>query len=115
MKSSATCQKAHLFIVLAFLNIGHIFDLHAYCAGVRSSSRPSLVPARPLRHHGAAWQSSLVVNLSSAVSGHAPVVRAEACTTIVKKIFFSNFKIFIFESYGGCKGGCLVFWCGVLK
>ncbi len=79
MKSSVARQKAHLLAALASLNSGHSSDLHACCAGVRSSSRPSFVPARPLHAQSAAWRSSLVENLSNTAPGCAPAVEVEAC------------------------------------
>jgi hypothetical protein len=78
MKSSTTHQKAHLPTTLASLNNGHISDLRACCAGVRSYSRPNLVPARPLRLRNTTWRSSLVANLSSTALRHTPTTKAEA-------------------------------------
>ncbi len=46
--------------------------------GVRSSSKPSLVPARPLRPRSVAWWSSLVANFNNTVLGQAFVVEAKA-------------------------------------
>ncbi len=63
---------------MASSNNGHNSNLHAYCVGVRSSSTPNLVPARPLRPHNAAWWSSFVTNLSSTASGRTPTARAKA-------------------------------------
>jgi hypothetical protein len=71
MKSSAACQKACLPTTLASLNNGHSSDLCACCAGVRSSSRPSFVPIRPLCPPSTAWRSSFVANLSNTAPGHA--------------------------------------------
>jgi hypothetical protein len=89
-KSSATHQKARLPTTLASLNNGHNSDLRGCYVGVRSSSRPNLVPsrpnlvpARPLRPHSAAWRSSLVANLSSTVPGRAPTAEAKARAIIV--------------------------------
>ncbi len=70
-------QKVRLPATLASLNSGHSFDLCACCVGVRSSSRPSLVPAKPLCTHSTVWRSSLIVNLSNTTLGHAPIVRPE--------------------------------------
>ncbi len=74
MKSSAVRQKARLPAALASLNNDHSSDLYAYCASVRSSSRPNFVPTTPLHPQSMAWQSSLVTNLSST----ALVVEVEA-------------------------------------
>ncbi len=79
LKSSAARQKARLIVALASLNNGHNSDLRACCVGVRSSSRPSLVPARPLRPCSTTWQSSLIVNLSSTMSRCALAAGAMAC------------------------------------
>ncbi len=78
-KSSATRQNASLLAALASLNSGHSSDLRACCVGVRSSSRPNLVPARPLPPRNAAWRSSLVANLSNTAPGRALIVEVEAC------------------------------------
>ncbi len=78
MKSSVARQKARLPTALASLNNGHSSDLCAYCAGVKSSSRPSFVPARPLHPRNAAWQSSLVANLSNTAPGRALAIEVEA-------------------------------------
>ncbi len=59
-KSLDAHQKARLLAALASLNNGYSSDLCACCVGVRSSSRPNLVPARPLRPRSVAWWSSLV-------------------------------------------------------
>jgi len=77
-KNLAARQKASLFVVLASLNNGHNFDLCACCVGVKSSSRPKLVLARPLCLHSATWRSSLVVNLSSIAPRRVPVIEVEA-------------------------------------
>jgi len=79
MKSSAARQNAHLHAALASLNNGHSSDLRACCVGVRSSSRPNLVPVRPLCPRSAAWQSSLIANLSSTAPRRALAVKVEAC------------------------------------
>ncbi len=63
---------------LASLNNNHSSELCACCARMRSSSRPSFVSARPLRPRNAAWQSSLVANLSNTAPGRAPTVKVEA-------------------------------------
>jgi hypothetical protein len=81
MKSSVVRQKARLPVALAFLNNSHNFDLCAYCTGMRFSSRPSLVPTKPLCPHCAAWRSSLIMNLNNPMSGRMLVVGAEAHTT----------------------------------
>ncbi len=78
-KSLATCQNARLPTTLASLNSGHSSDLRAYCVGVRFSSWPNLVHARPLHPRSAAWQSSLVANLNSTTPGRVFVVEVEAC------------------------------------
>ncbi len=78
MKSSTARQKVCLPATLASLNNDHSSDLHVCCVGVRSSSRPNLVLVRPLRLRSPAWRSSLIVNLSSTVSGHAPTTKVEA-------------------------------------
>lgn len=72
-------KKACLFAALASLNNGHSSDLRACCVGMRFSSRPNLVPTRPLCLHSAAWRSSLIANLSSTALRHAPIIGAEAC------------------------------------
>ncbi len=77
-KSSATRQNPHLPITLACLNNGHSYDLHTCCVGVRSSSKPNLVPARPLCSRSATWKSSFVINLSSTTSRRALVIKVEA-------------------------------------
>ncbi len=46
--------------------------------GVRSSSKPNLVFARPLRPCSVTWQSSLVANLSSTAPGRALGIEAKA-------------------------------------
>ncbi len=46
--------------------------------GVRSLSRPNLVPAKFVRPHSAAWQPSLVTNLSSITPRRMPAVGEEA-------------------------------------
>ncbi len=79
MKSSAARQNARLPAALASSNSGHNFDLCACCVGVRSSSRPNLVPARPLCPCSAAWRSSFVVNLSSTAPRRALAIEVEAC------------------------------------
>jgi hypothetical protein len=75
-------QKVHLPTSLASLNNDHNFDLRTCYVGVRFSSRPNLVPTKPLRLRIVAWRSSLVVNLSSTTLGRAPVAKAEACAVI---------------------------------
>ncbi len=82
MKSSVARQKARLPAALASLNNGHSSDLCACCAGVRSSSRPSFVPARPLRPRSVAWWSSLVANLSNTTPGCALAIEVEARVVI---------------------------------
>jgi hypothetical protein len=64
-KSSVVCQMVRLPAALASLNNGHSFDLRAYYVGMRSSSRPNLVPARSLRLRNATWRSLFVANLNS--------------------------------------------------
>ncbi len=78
MKSSTARQKARLLVAFASLNNGHSSDLRACCMGVRSSSRPSFVPARPLRPRSAAWRFSLVTNLSNTAPGRTLAVEVEA-------------------------------------
>ncbi len=78
MKSSAPRQKARLRAASASLNNGHSSNLRAYCARMRSSSRPSFVPVKPLRLRSVAWRSSLVANLSNTTPGRAPAVEVEA-------------------------------------
>jgi hypothetical protein len=72
-----------LLTALASLNNGHIFNLHACYAGVRSSFRPNLVLARSLHPRSLAWRSLFVANLSSTVSERMPIakekVHATAC------------------------------------
>ncbi len=65
-------------ITLASLNNGHSFDLRACCASVRTSSRPNLVPTRPLRPRNAAWWPSFVAKLNSTALGRATTVGVEA-------------------------------------
>jgi len=77
-KSSIVSQKVHLPAALASLNNIHIFDLRTCCVGVKSLSRLSLVLGRPLHPCSATWWSSLIVNLSSTVSGRTPIARAKA-------------------------------------
>jgi hypothetical protein len=79
MKSSVTRQNVHLAATLASLNIHHNYDLHACCVGVRSSSRPNLVPTRPLHPRNAIWRSSFVANLSSITPGCVLAIEVEAC------------------------------------
>ncbi len=69
-----------MLVALASLNNSHTSSLRACCANVRSSSKPNLVPARPLRLRSTTWRSSLVVNLISTASRHMLVVGAEAHT-----------------------------------
>ncbi len=80
MKSSAARQKAHLPTALASLNNGHNSDLRACCAGLKSLSRLSFVPIKPLCPRSTTWRSSLVANLSSTVLGRAPTTKVEART-----------------------------------
>ncbi len=80
MKSLDVRQKARLPIALASLNNGHNSNLCAYCVGVRFSSKPNLVPAKPLRFHSATWRSLFVANLSNIVPGNAPTAEVEAFT-----------------------------------
>jgi hypothetical protein len=54
MKSLATRQKVRLLTAFASLNNGHNFDLRTCYAGVKSSSKPIFVPAKPLRLQSAA-------------------------------------------------------------
>jgi len=77
-KSSAARQNACLCATLASLNSGHSSDLRACYVGMKFSSKPNLVPTRPLRPHSTAWWSLLVVNLSSTMSGRAFVVEVDA-------------------------------------
>ncbi len=77
-KSLAAPQNERLLVAFTSLNNGHNSDLRACCVGVRSSSRPNLVPVRPLRPHNATWQSSLVANLSSTALGRVLAIEVEA-------------------------------------
>ncbi len=77
-KSLATHQKARLPAALASLNNSHRSDLRTCCVGARSSSKPNLVPARPLHLRSVAWRSSFVLNLSSTMSGCALAIEVEA-------------------------------------
>jgi hypothetical protein len=79
---STKSSDVHLFIALASLNSGHNFDVHACYMGMRSSSRPNLVHARPLNLRSAAWRSLLVTNVSNTALRRAPVIRAEVLTVI---------------------------------
>ncbi len=63
-------QKVRLLATLASLNSGHSSNLRACCVDVRFSSKPNLVPARPLCPRSTAWQSSLVANLNNIASRH---------------------------------------------
>ncbi len=69
-----------LLVALASSNNGHNSNLRACYAGVRSSSKSSLVLVRPLRFRNIAWRSSFVANLSNIASRHVPTVGAGACT-----------------------------------
>jgi hypothetical protein len=77
-KSLAARQNARLPATLASLNSGHNSNLRTYCVGVRSSSRPNLVLAKPLHPRSVAWRSSLVANLSSTTPGRALAVEVDA-------------------------------------
>ncbi len=77
-RSSAACQNVRLPVALASLNNGHNSDFRACCVGVRSSSRPNLVLARPLCLRSATLRSSLVANLSSTTLRRALAVEVEA-------------------------------------
>ncbi len=77
-KNSTTHQKARLPATLASLNNGHIFNLRAYCVGVRSSSKSNLVHTKPLHPHNAFWRSLLVMNLSNTSPRHVPTTEGEA-------------------------------------
>ncbi len=77
-KSLVAYQKARLPIALASLNNGHSSNLRAYCTGVRSSSKPNLVPVRPLCLRSATWRSSIVTNFNITAPGRVPTTRAEA-------------------------------------
>ncbi len=79
-KSSIVRQKARLPTTLASLNSGHNFDLHACCTSVRTSCKPSLVLAKPLRPHSAALRSLFVANFNSTTSRHTPAIKAEPRT-----------------------------------
>ncbi len=59
--------------------LDHNSDLCACCAGVKSSSKPSLVPAKPLHPRNVAWRSSLVANFNSTASRRVLATTAEAC------------------------------------
>jgi hypothetical protein len=72
MKSSAVPAAS------ASLNNDHNSDLHACCVSVRSSSRPNIVPAKPLCPQNATWWFSLVANLSNIVLGCAPAAKVDA-------------------------------------
>jgi len=78
MKSLVVCQKVHLPTTLASLNSGHSSNLCACYVGVRSLSRPNLVPTRPSHLRNAAWQFSLVANLNSITLRRTPTTKAEA-------------------------------------
>ncbi len=78
MKSSATRQKARLPVALTSLNNGHNFDLHGCYVGMRSLSRPNMVPTRPLRPRNTAWWSSIVANLNNTASGSMLAIGVEA-------------------------------------
>lgn len=80
-ESSTTHQKVCLLAALASLNNGHNFNLHNYYVGMKSSSKPSLVPTKPLRSRSTTWQSSLVTNLSSIMLRCTPTAEAKAHTT----------------------------------
>jgi len=71
-------QKVRLPTTLASLNSDHSFDLRAYYVGMRSSSRPNLVPPRPLHFRNIAWRSLFVVNLNSTTLGRTPAIEMEA-------------------------------------
>jgi hypothetical protein len=71
-KSSVAQQKVRLLTALDSLNNDHSSYLRACCVGVRSSSKPNLVPVRPLRPRSAAWQSSFVAHLNNTTPRHAP-------------------------------------------
>ncbi len=78
MKSLVARQKACLLAALASLNNNHSSNLHAYYTSMKSSSRPNLVPTRPLRTCSMAWWSSHITNLSSIVTKHMPTTEVEA-------------------------------------
>jgi hypothetical protein len=98
MKSSTTRQKARLPIALASLNNGHSSYLRACYAGVRSSSKPSFVSAKPLCLWSTVWRSSLVTNLSNTtprrvltaeVEAHAVISRCHvAATTLARNLIW---------------------------
>ncbi len=67
-----------MFATLASLNNGHNSNLHTYYASVRSSSRPSFVPAKPLCPRSAAWQSSFITNLGTITLGCVSTAKVEA-------------------------------------
>jgi hypothetical protein len=67
---------------LASLNNGHNSDLHACCVGMKSSSKPNLVPTKPLCARNTAWRSWLVTNLSSTALGRALAAEVEARTIV---------------------------------
>jgi hypothetical protein len=76
---------------LASLNSGHNSDLRACCVGVRSSSRPNLVPARPLHPCSVTWRSSLVANLSSTALRRALAI--ETLFRFKSSIFYFDFWV----------------------
>jgi hypothetical protein len=55
MKSSTVRQKAHLPTALASLNNDHGSNLCTYCVGVRFSSKPNLILAKPSHPRSATW------------------------------------------------------------
>jgi hypothetical protein len=77
-KSSIARQKACVVAALASFNNGHSSNSRNCCVGVRSLSRPNLVPTRPLHLRNVTWRSSLVANLSSTALGCALAANVEA-------------------------------------
>ncbi len=111
MKISVVRQEVRLLVALASLNNGHSSDLCACYAGVKFSSRPRSVLAKPLRPQSAAWQSSLVANLNNIALGRTPTTKVEArtiagrshvvMTTLVRSLIwpYNNFVLSRYTSF----------------
>jgi hypothetical protein len=82
MKSLGRCRNVRLLATLASLNNDHNSKLRAYYAGMKSSSGPNFVRAKPLHLRSAAWRSSIVMNLSNTTSRRVPIVEVEARTVV---------------------------------
>ncbi len=78
-KNSTAHQKVRLLATLASLNSGHSSNLHACCVGVKSSSRPNLVPTRQGHPRSMAWRSSLIANLNSTAPRCVLTTGAHTC------------------------------------